>query len=78
MAYPAISCSWEVIVILNPEGEESVNHFSSSSTVMDRSSWMVFPPTFTYRASLRRRLPPQAWHVVRPLYRLNMYLYWIL
>ena len=46
--------------------------------VIDRSSWMFFPPTRTYSASFRSRLPPQAWQVVRPEYRLSMYLYWIL
>ena len=31
--------------------------------VIDRSSWMFFPPTRTYSASFRSRLPPQAWQV---------------
>ena len=50
----------------------------ASSTFIESSSWMFFPPTRTQRASLRRRLPPQARHSVRPLKRLSMYLYCIL
>ena len=60
MALPATSLS-------RSDSGADANQPKSSSTVIDRRSWMVFPATFTYRASLRRRLPPQAWQVVRPL-----------
>ena len=39
---------------------------------------MFRPPTLTYKASLRRRVPWQEWHVVLPENLLSMYLYWIL
>ena len=39
---------------------------------------MVFPATFTHRASRRRRLPPQSLQLARPLKRLSINLNWIL